>query len=174
MELQRTSEKKPQTFQKLILIFSFVQQQHEGARKQGASDLAAVLKESMNSPTKPAKMRRMCTQDSQKPSPLSADEALAFRLENNFKSQRKLFFKIFRDYFQFVSILNLFQSKSNTYMTEKAVQLGLYRRHWILCMSARLVVVALLGLYTCNIPQYISLKFSLIFLIYIISYIVSK
>ena len=58
------------------------------ARKQGDADLAAVLKESMKRPTRPAKMRKICTEHSQKPIALSADEALAFFLDNNFTKEQ--------------------------------------------------------------------------------------
>ncbi|XP_049304258.1 uncharacterized protein LOC125776435 [Bactrocera dorsalis] len=58
------------------------------ARTQGDTDLAAVLKESMESPTRPSKMRKFVNEDPKKPIPYSADEALAFLLEHNFSKEQ--------------------------------------------------------------------------------------
>ena len=58
------------------------------ARKQGQVDLAVVLKESIESPSRPSKIRKLYVDDVKAPIVMSDEEALAFLLENNFsKSQ---------------------------------------------------------------------------------------
>lgn len=58
------------------------------ARKGGKNDLAVVLKETMQSPTRPSKLRKLCHKDAKKPVALSDEEALAFLLENNFSKRQ--------------------------------------------------------------------------------------
>ena len=58
------------------------------ARKQGQVDLAVVLKESIESPSRPSKIRKLYVDDVKAPIVMSDEEALAFLLEKNFsKSQ---------------------------------------------------------------------------------------
>ena len=53
------------------------------ARKEGKRELAVVLKETMESPTRASKIKKLCTQRDVHPIALSDEEALAFFLENN-------------------------------------------------------------------------------------------
>ena len=58
------------------------------ARKQGQVDLAVVLKENIESQSRPSKIRKLYVDDVKAPIVMSDEEALAFLLENNFsKSQ---------------------------------------------------------------------------------------
>lgn len=58
------------------------------ARKQGNLDMTAVLQKTLVSPTRPSKIRKLCDASYQKPIALTADEALAFLLENNFTKEQ--------------------------------------------------------------------------------------
>lgn len=58
------------------------------ARKQGNTDLAALLKGSLASPTRPSKIKKLCSEVHQKPVVFSAGEALPFLLENNFTKEQ--------------------------------------------------------------------------------------
>lgn len=65
-----------------------VQAAATSARKEGNANLAAVLKETIASPTRPSKIKKMYSESQPKPNPLSADEALAFFIENSFTTSQ--------------------------------------------------------------------------------------
>lgn len=58
------------------------------ARKEGQVDLAVVLKETIESPSRPSKIRKLCHQDIKSPISMSEEEALAFILENDFSKRQ--------------------------------------------------------------------------------------
>lgn len=58
------------------------------ARSANEPDLRFVLKESLKSPTRPSKIKKMIVSTTKSPIALSAEEALVFLLENNLSKQQ--------------------------------------------------------------------------------------
>lgn len=58
------------------------------ARKEGKKDLVVILKKTMASPARPSKLRKLCSENDNRPIALSDEEALAFFLENNFTKRQ--------------------------------------------------------------------------------------
>lgn len=62
----------------------------KSARKQNQLDLAVVLKETLASPTRPSKLRKISESATKKPVRYTTEEALSFILENNFTKAQYL------------------------------------------------------------------------------------